>query len=124
MPSINEVLERCAGVRPDPYSDEDKARWLIGLEGRIYKELMKSAPPNPYPDDPPRKYPEDGDKPLLAGAPYDRLYDYYLFAMADFHSSEADGYNNDMTLFNAAYSEFAGAYRRANTPERTKEFVV
>lgn len=40
MPSINEIIERVAAVRPDAYDDEAKAAWLIELEGKLYGEVI------------------------------------------------------------------------------------
>lgn len=40
MPSINEIIERVADVRPDAYPDEAKAAWLLELEGKLYKEVI------------------------------------------------------------------------------------
>lgn len=67
-------------------------------------------------DLPPRVWPEDGDKPLLVPAPYDELYDLYLFAMIDYHDREYGGYNNDMEQFNAAFGAFRRHWWRRQTP--------
>lgn len=40
MPTINEVLERTARVRPDAYDDKTKAGWLIELDGKLYREVI------------------------------------------------------------------------------------
>lgn len=40
MPSINEVIERAARLRPDCYDDETKAGWLIELDGKLYREVV------------------------------------------------------------------------------------
>ena len=51
-------------------------------------------------------YPEDGDKPLLVGPPYDNLYDLYLMAQIDFYNREAENYNNSALAFNQAMDEY------------------
>ena len=63
-----------------------------------------------------RAYPEDGDKPLLVGPPYDNLYDLYLMAQIDFYNREAENYNNSALAFNQAMDEFKKAYHRAHMP--------
>lgn len=40
MPTINEVLERTAMVRPDAYDDKTKAGWLMELDGKLYREVI------------------------------------------------------------------------------------
>ena len=172
MPSINEVIERVAAVRPDAYEDSTKAAWLIELEGKLYGEVIlrhKLTPGLPYkgpveacpvgggwgldedgkPKEPAEgeerepvppeynramdfsfcpvcewtelpkiveKFPEDGDLPLLVGAPHDRLYDLYLMAQLDFYNREYDNYNNSVTAFNAALDEWRQSYHRTHLP--------
>lgn len=64
----------------------------------------------------PKKFPEDGDMALLVGAPYDRLYDLYVFAQADALNRETDNYNNSVTAFNAALDDFKKDYHREHPP--------
>lgn len=155
MPSINEVIERVARVRPDAYDDETKAGWLIELDGKLYREVIlrhrltsgsgMHGPAGVCPEcgstevfydealdcsscqvchwsELPklvRKYPEDGDEPLLVGPPYDNLYDLYLMAQTDFLNREAENYNNSALAFNQAMDEYKKAYHRAHMPITT-----
>lgn len=41
MPTINEVMERVARVRPDAYDDETKGAWLLELEGKLLREVIR-----------------------------------------------------------------------------------
>ena len=166
MPSINEIIERVAAVRPDAYDDETKAAWLIELEGKLYREVIlrhkltpglaykgpvKECPVckglgleepaegeerEPMPPEYNRvmdfsfcpvcewtelpkvaeAFPEDGDLPLLVGAPHDRLYDLSLMAQLDFYNREYDNYNNSVTAFNAALDEWRQSYHRTHLP--------
>ncbi|MEG1926693.1 MAG: hypothetical protein RR415_13210 [Ruthenibacterium sp.] len=123
MPSINEVIERTGRARPDALDDETKAGWLIELDGKLYRELVlrhEATMPRP---EPPTKYPEDGDKPLLAGTPYGNLYDLYLIAQADFYTREdSQTYNNSALAFNNALDEYRKEYHRTHTPLPTDGF--
>ena len=167
MPSINEIIERVAAVRPDAYDDETKAGWLLELEGKLFREVIlrhkltpgkrlkgpvevcpdcgglglepvegDEEPKEPVKPDYhrmmdfsscpvcgwtelpkiPEKFPEDGDLPLLVGAPHDRLYDLYLMAQLDFYNREYDNYNNSVTAFNAALDEWRQSYHRTHLP--------
>lgn len=62
------------------------------------------------------QFPEDGDKPLLVGAPYDNLYDLYVMAQVDFYNREADNYNNSALAFNTALDEYKKDYHRSHAP--------
>lgn len=64
----------------------------------------------------PKVYPEDGDKPLLVEAPYDGLYDLYLFSKVDFYNREADNYNNSALAFNTALDDWRKQYHRTHLP--------
>ena len=140
MATINQILERVSRLRPvQAAEDADLARWLLELEGRLWDELAGESalprppePPEPQPEGtgeegtvpstpltpawppsaPARAWPTDGDMPLLAPAPYDRLYDLWLTAQLEFALQEYAGYNNTISLFNEASQAFAAWFRR------------
>lgn len=64
----------------------------------------------------PKSWPEDGDKPLLVEAPYDRLYDLYVMAQVDFLNRESDNYNNSVLAYNTALDEWQKQYHRKHMP--------
>ena len=140
MATINQILERVSRLRPvQAAEDADLARWLLELEGRLWDELAGESalprppePPEPQPEGtgeegtvpstpltpawppaaPAWAWPADGDMPLLAPAPYDRLYDLWLTAQLEFALQEYAGYNNTISLFNEASQAFAAWFRR------------
>ena len=140
MATINQILERVSRLRPvQAAEDADLARWLLELEGRLWDELAGESalprppePPEPQPEGtgeegtvpstpltpawppaaPARAWPADGDMPLLAPAPYDRLSDLWLTAQLEFALQEYAGYNNTISLFNEASQAFAAWFRR------------
>ena len=138
MATINEVIERVSRLRPvQALDDADMAKWLLELEGRMWNVLVETSvipwreeqPEEPEevgqqeipmvpltPAWPPaeraRIWPEDGDKPLLAPAPYDRVYDYWLISNIEFALREYTNYQNTYQMFNEAYQEFSAWFRR------------
>lgn len=119
MPSINEVIERVSRARPDALDDDTKAAWLIELDGKLYRDVIarhELADGEESPE-PPASYPEDGDKPLLAQAPHDKLYDLYLMAQFDFYNREDANYNNSVLSFNTALDEYKKDYHRTHVPK-------
>lgn len=64
----------------------------------------------------PRRFPEDGDLPLLVPPPYDELYGLYLFSQLDLYNREIQNYNNSVALFNAALDEWRQSYHRTHLP--------
>lgn len=117
MTNINGVIARVDAVKLNTYTEEEKARWLIELDGRIFREIMRGFGPLP-----PEKYPQDAEKELLVPSPYDVLYDYYLFAMIDFHNREVENYENSYAMFNDKYNDFAKAWQRTHVPPHSGGF--
>lgn len=71
----------------------------------------------------PRSFPEEGDEPkLLVPAPYDGLYDLYLWSKIDFVNREMDNYNNSAAAYNAALDEWKKAYNRTHIPVGPRGF--
>ena len=62
------------------------------------------------------------DVQLLAEAPYDDIYVYYLLAMIDFYNREPENYNNSYMMFNEKYNDFAKWWQRTHTPQKSGGF--
>lgn len=121
MVTINKVIERVGRTKPNALADETKARYLIGLDRRIYEEITRVDEPERVG---PRQFPEDRDMELIVQEPYDEVYDHYLTAMIEYWMREYDAYNNTTALFQAAYDKFRARWRRDHRPERGPGFNV
>lgn len=88
-----EKKEEVAPVQPESMQEENGAR----EENKYWK---------PYNDD------TSEQTELLIPAPYDEVYIHYLAAQIDRINQEMEKYNNDITLFNSTYLEFAAYYNR------------
>lgn len=53
----------------------------------------------------PYKYPADKDTDLLIAAPYDKIYEDYIYAMIDWSNREYGAYENGMSMYNASWRE-------------------
>ena len=118
MVTINEVIERINKTFPDAIDDDIKAKWIIDLEGRLYKEVYLTHTGNDE-YELVKEYPKDGGKELFVKPPYDNLYDLYIVAQTDLVNREADNYNNSAMVFNTALDEFKKEYHRTHTPKST-----
>lgn len=121
MTTINKVIERVGRMKPNALADEDKARYLIELDRRIYEEITRADEPERVG---PQAFPEDGDMELIVRAPYDNLYDHYLTAMIEYWMREYDAYNNTTALYRQAYDEFRARWRRDHRPKGQRPFDV
>ena len=128
----NKAIERIDKLRPNPYSEEDKLRWINELDGQVktlvfqwnekyIQELESKRKSGEITEEEYKKlidktkeysYPEDLDKELLIPAPFENLYCLYLEANIDYHNREYKNYNNTARMFEAQFSEYKKAYIR------------
>lgn len=108
--TINTAIEQALRLHPDTIPDSIKCRWLSELDGKIMRETMHRGDFSPY------RFPEDAQRELAVGAPYDNIYELYIIAMSDFFSGELANYSASAVLFEQAYSEFRKNYIRSNMP--------
>ena len=113
-----DIIERVDLLEPNDYSPEQKLHWLSNLDGRLYREVVKThedafiAWPGEY---------VSGDEELIVAAPYgEELYYYYLQAMIAAENSETQRYNKRMTMFNSALQAWTDWYNRTHRPRRAE----
>lgn len=94
MPTMNTVIEELGGLKPNVVPDETKMKWIANLDGLISVQVHMDAEPIQY------KLPNDADKALLVGAPFDDIYVLYCSAMVDFYNREYNNYNFSVSVFN------------------------
>lgn len=104
--TINNAIERADNLRPNPFEEEQKVRWLSELDGKIAREVLKDKNFSGYDLAP------DAEKRLLLPDEYGDVYLFYLCAMIDFFSRDYSEYNNSMEMFNQAFSGFLSANKR------------
>lgn len=112
MSTINEVIEQVSRLSPGAVEDRDVARWLLELDGKLFHELgMPAETVRPL------KWPEDGDVPLTAEAPYDGFYALYAQLKIELVRKDYEEYNNTALAYNDAMNEYRKAYRRDHPPD-------
>lgn len=104
MATMNTVIEELEGLKPNVISDEIKYKWLANLDGLISVQVHMDAEPIQY------KLPNDADKTLLVGAPFDDIYVLYCSAMVDFYNREYNNYNFSVSLFNDRLEAYKAYY--------------
>ena len=104
----NEAIERVDTLRPNPFSEEEKLRWLSELDGKISKEVLKLGKVFDYTGQVP------SETELLVRLPYTDVYLFYLCAMIDFFSRDYEEYNNSMLMVNTILNSLAKAVVRGD----------
>lgn len=110
--TITQAIEIADEMRPNLYTKEEKTRWLSELDGRVQGELLSGregialgAPPDYH-------WQTDAAKTLLADAPYEYLYTYWLFMRIDYLSGETARFNASAIMFNMAWVNYANFINR------------
>lgn len=115
--TIAKVIEQMDRLKPNAFSRSEKIEWLNEVESLIHAEIIlthehseEQSVFTPYTEL------SDPDTELLAKAPYDGLYRYYLESKVDMYNMELEKYNNSAELYNGAFSAYRNAYNRAHMP--------
>lgn len=114
--TIIEAISNIDALKTNAYTQSDKVKWLSRLDWRVKREIIdthegESVSFTGYDDD------TDLDTVLLVPAPYDEVYLLWLEAQIDYTNGEYDKYNNSITMFNTAYSDYERYYNRTNMPK-------
>ena len=101
---------------PNSYSAAEKIAWLSNLDGKIFEEVIKKYAEYDPDNDEFAPY-ADGSEELLIGAPYgEDIYVHYLIAMIAQGNAEVSRYNQQIALYNTAYSQWWNHYNTTHHP--------
>ena len=116
--TILEAIGSVDELVPNTYTQNEKARWLNTLDGKVYTEVILT---HEGADDVTFDGYTDGrDRELIVPAPYDCIYPLYLEMQINYYYGEAAKYNNAANAFNAAYTDFVNHYNRTHLPVQHK----
>lgn len=104
---VLEAIERADALRPNPFSAEEKLRWLSELDGKIAGEILDINSEFDYIN-------ANEETELLVKLPYTDIYLFYLCAMIDFFSRDYGEYNNSMLMVNSIMEALAKAVIRGD----------
>lgn len=113
--TLYDALDRIDKIKPNAFTKTEKVAWISRLERMLCKEIYETHEGpvftfNGYTDE------TDGQTKLSVPEPYDEIYIHYVSAMIDFHNREIVSYNNDMVMYNQAYTQFWAWYNRTHKP--------
>ena len=131
-------------MKPNMMSQEVKYQFLNEIEGKVFHEIIMTHVHDedaecphydpPVPDEAAEEEQgnaseelteeeteeeepaEEEPAEMLAPAPYDMLYVYWLMCQIDHLNQEMDKYNNDRGLFENAWGNFADYWNRTKMP--------
>ena len=118
--TLLEAINRIDVLKPNGYSQAEKIQWLSTLDGIIKREIIdtheggEGVTFNGYTEE------TSLTTELLVPAPYDDVYLRYLEMQIDYANGEYGKYNNSMSMYDTAYSNFQRYYNRTHMPKGRK----
>ena len=114
--TISVAITSLDELKHNTYGQPDKVGWLSRLDMKIRTEIIdthEDAPSSAF-----EGYDDSTDlnTELLVPAPYHDVYLRYMETQIDYLNGEYGRYNNSMTMFNAAYSNYERYYNRTHMP--------
>ncbi len=108
--TLGECIQRADALRPNAYSEEEKARWVLELEGELERDFFARYEGWTSPEKAPGRA-----LTLLASGPFEELYVFRLLARLELADQEWESYNAYNALANQTLSEFKKAWHRTHT---------
>ena len=118
--TIMEAIKRVDDLKPNSYPQGEKILWLNTLD-RLVKEKVidthQGAESVEF-----EGYTEESNlsTELLVPAPYDEMYLFWIESKIDYWNGETGRYNNSISMFNSAYTEYEKYYNRTHMPKGKK----
>ena len=124
--TIQQAMDKADRMKPNMMPVEDKIGFLSEIEGKIHEEIIMTHEHTAEEETRPEY---DSNTPrtteMLVPAPYDMIYVYWLMAQIDHVNQEMDKYNNDRSLFEDAWGNFADYWNRKKMPiQRNRQFWI
>lgn len=124
--TIQQAMDKADRMKPNMMPEEDKIGFLSEIEGKIHEEIIMTHEHTAEEETRP-EYDSDTDPTteMLVPAPYDMIYVYWLMAQIDHLNQEMDKYNNDRSLFEDAWGNFADYWNRKKMPiQRNRQLWI
>lgn len=124
--TIQQAMDKADRMKPNMMTAEDKIGFLSEIEGKIHEEIIMTHEHTAEEETRP-EYDSNTARTteMLVPAPYDMIYVYWLMAQIDHVNQEMDKYNNDRSLFEDAWGNFADYWNRTRMPiQRNRQFWI
>lgn len=110
-----EAIALADGQQPNALPLADKLRWLNQVETEVRALLARCGQAAGAGE-------MAADTVLLAPAPYEGIYTYFLEAQLHYANQEYLKFNNAMSMFSALWQEYASAVRRGAPGDGRRKF--
>ena len=115
--TINEVIRAADRLKHNTHNDEEKVAWLTRLDQMLVRTTINAHVREEDMELPHYDPDIDMDTELLADAPHDEMYIYWLMAQMDLANADFNQYNADITIFNSLHDAYSADYTRHHIPK-------
>ena len=117
--TIDQALHTVDELCPNQIERARKIAWLDTIDRQIFRDVIARHERNAEDAEIPAAFAgydqdTDADTELLAKAPYDEIYRFYLETQINFANREIEAYNESAALYGAAWGNFAREYHRTH----------
>lgn len=118
---ISELIEEITLLEGQQYDTRMLVGWLNEIEAQAFEQVIDLAEENevcyaPYSEA------DDMERELLIPDRFRDVYLNYIRAKIDYMNQETERYNNDVTMFEASWKEYAAWHIRHHIPKRSARF--
>lgn len=121
--TVGQCITMVDALKPNKFTKADKLKWLSDIDGMIVRELIDTHENSPLTEAFTPYTESDDDRVLIAPAPYDVLYRWYLESQIDLGNMEIGKYNNSSNLFNQSYQTYTDHYNRTHLARQHGGFI-
>lgn len=116
---LKDMINQVIRLRGQQYEEDIMTGWINEIEAQAVEQVLSRGIGGgevfePY------SWSKDQEKELLIPNRFCDVYQNYIFAKIDYLNQETERYNNDVSLFEASWQEFASwhirTYQRKKGP--------
>ena len=115
--TVQQMVTKVDELRPNQYTNAQEVAWIYQLEMLIWEMLVKTHErPEGLREELGEYDEEHMTQELLAPDVWCGVYEWWLYAQMDLANMELQKYENDMTMYNAAWRELEAWWNRTYMP--------
>lgn len=116
---LRETIRQVNELKANAYTEDTLTGWIMELENYVIEDIFNRAEGMNY-EPVTYSWEENDDQELMIPDPYSEVYIHYLCTKIDYWNREMDSYNNSVSMYNAAYQNFANRMRRKYKPKSSR----
>lgn len=108
---LKDMINQIIRLRGQQYDEDIMTGWINEIEAQAVEQVLSHAVGG-VTEFEHYNWNKDQEKELLIPQRFQDVYQNYVFSKIDFLNQETERYNNDVSMFEAAWAEFAAWHIR------------